>query len=141
MEISAVRNRVRETLERARRVAAERRTRVDQASREYARFLEEIATPLMRQISAALKASGYPFSVITPAGAVRLTSDKTADDYIEVSLDTSGDEPLIVVQSRHARGRRVIESERPLAERPIPEISEADTLDVLLKELEPLVER
>ena len=141
METSAVRNRVRETLERARRRAAERRTSVDEASREYARFLEDIATPLMRQISAALKASGYPFSVITPAGAVRLTSDKTAEDYIELSLDTSGEEPLVLVHSRHARGRRIIESERPLAKRPIHEITEADTLEVLLKELEPFVER
>ena len=61
MEISEVRRRVRETIDRAKRQAAERRARVDEAAREYAVFLEQIAVPLFRQVANALKAHGYSF--------------------------------------------------------------------------------
>ena len=43
MEISDVRRRVHETIERARRQAAERRTRSDEASREFEAFQEMLS--------------------------------------------------------------------------------------------------
>ena len=46
MEISDVRKRVLETIARAKRAAAERRTRVDEAAREYEAFLNQIAVPM-----------------------------------------------------------------------------------------------
>jgi hypothetical protein len=141
MEISEVRKRVHETIERARREAAARRVRVDEASREYAVFLDTVAVPLFRQISNALKAEGYPFTVFTPAGSVRLTSDKSGEDYVELSLDTSGREPIVVGKSSRARGRRVIESEQPVADPPAGKISEEQLIRFLLKEIEPFVER
>ena len=45
MEISDVRKRVLETIDRAKRTAAERRTRTDEAAREYDVFLERLAVP------------------------------------------------------------------------------------------------
>jgi hypothetical protein len=141
MEISDVRRQVTETIERARRAAAERRSRNDEASREYADFLERLATPLLKQVAGVLKAQGYSFSVFTPGGAVRLKSDKTAEDFIEISLDTSGDRPSVVVHSSRTRGRRVMETERPLSEGPVREITEEQVLGVVLHELAPLVER
>jgi hypothetical protein len=141
MEISDVRRRVVETVERARRTAAERRARADEASREYAAFLETVAVPLVRQVANALKVQGFPFGVFTPAGSVRLASEKSADDYIEVSLDTSGDEPVILGHSRRARGRRVIETERPIGGPRISEVSDEQLLAFVLEELGPLVEK
>ena len=47
-----------------------------------------IAVPLFRQVANALKADGYAFTVFTPSGSVRLMSDRVADDYIELTLDT-----------------------------------------------------
>jgi hypothetical protein len=140
MEISDVRRRVTETVERARRVAAERRARTDEASRDYAVFLETIAVPLVRQIANALKVQGFPFGVFTPSGSVRLASERSADDYIEVSLDTSGGEPVILGHSRRARGRRIIENERPIGG-PGIEVTEEQLLAFLLEELGPLVEK
>ena len=142
MEISEVKKRVLDTIERAKRTAAERRTRVDEAAREYEVFLERIAVPVFRQIANVLRAEGYLFNVFTPSGSVRLMSDRSAEDYIEVRLDTSGDDPRVLGHASRSRGRRVTESEWPLAERnAIRDLTEDDVLRFAMKELEPFVER
>lgn len=142
MEISEVKRRVSETIERARRAAADRRARSDEAAHEYSSFLDEIAVPLIRQIANVLKAAGYHYGVFTPSGSVRLMSETTSDDYIELTLDTSGDHPAVMGHSRRARGRRVIETERPLGRGgAIRNLTEEDVLAYLLKELEPFVEK
>jgi len=51
MEISLVRKRLSDTIERAKRQAAERRARGDQASRDFDLFLQKIAVPLFRQLA------------------------------------------------------------------------------------------
>jgi len=141
VETSIVRQRLIHTIDRAKRAAAARRERGDEASRAYAEFLSDRAIPLLRQVAGALKASGYNFSIVTPAGSVRLASDRSGEDFIELSLDTSGDRPLVMAHVSRARGRRVIESEAPVSELAVDEISEDDLLTFLLKELEPFVER
>ena len=45
--------------------------------------------PLFRQIANVLKADGYLFTVFTPAAASALMSDRSADDFIELALDTT----------------------------------------------------
>ncbi len=141
MEIAAVRQRVLRTIDRAKRGAAERRVRMDDAAREYSTFLEDIAVPLFRQIASALKAENYVFNVFTPGGSVRLMSDKNSEDYIELVLDTNGDQPLVIGHSSRGRGHRVVESERPIGEGRVIDLTEEDVLRFVMKELEPLVER
>lgn len=142
MEIADVRKRVNATIERARRGAAERRARVDAAGHDYAKFLEQVATPVFRQVANVLRAENYFFTVFTPGGAVRLMSDRSGEDYVELSLDTSEGEPQVLGHTSRARGRRVVESEQPIAEgRPIAELTEEDVLAFLLGQLEPFVER
>jgi hypothetical protein len=141
MEISDVKRRVTEAVEKAKRSAGERRVRSDEAAREYAAFLESLAVPLVRQVVNVLKAQGYLFGVFTPSGSVRLASEKSADDYIEISLDTSGDQPVVLGHSRRARGGHIVESERPIGGPAIREVSEEQVLAFLLDELGPLVER
>lgn len=141
METSVLRKRLTDTIDAAKRTAAARRTRADDASRAYAQFLDLVAVPLFRQVANILKASGYAFSVFTPSGSVRLMSDRNAEDYIELSLETSGEEPMVVGLSRRARGRRVIENERAIAELSVAHLTEDHVLEYLLKELEPFVER
>src|SRR6058998_1811678 len=96
MEISVVRQRTLETIDRARRAASERRSRVDQAGREYDAFLQHVAVPLFKQVANVLRAEGHPFSVFTPSGSVRLTSDRSAEDYVELILDTTGETPHVM---------------------------------------------
>ncbi len=142
MEISDVRRRVLDTIGRARRAAAERRASADQAEREWEVFLERVAIPTCRQILNVLRAHGHPFTLFTPSGSVRLTSDRSAQDYVEFVLDTSGAAPSVLVRSRRRRGSRVIESERPVGEdRAVAGLTEEDVLANVLKELEPFVER
>lgn len=141
MEISQVKHRLSETIERAKRTAAERRARNDEAARAYQPFLEQVAIPLVRQLANVLKAAGYQFSVFTPGGSVRLMSERNAEDFIEISLDTTGDRPEVVGHTSRARGRRVIESERPVSDLPIDAITSEVLLAFVLKELEPFVER
>jgi hypothetical protein len=141
METSVLRRRLTETIEAARRTAADRRARADEAARAYSQFLDTIAVPLFRQVANILKASGYSFTVFTPSGAVRLMSDKSSEDYIELTLDSFGDEPMVMGKSSRSRGRRVVESERAIAEQTVAHLTEEHVLQYLLKELEPFVER
>jgi hypothetical protein len=139
MEISAVKRSVTDTIERARRRAGERRARADEAGRAYDRFLDAIAVPLFRQVANVLRADGYLFTVFTPAGSVRLMSDRHAEDFIELLLDTTGERPIVVGHVSRSRGRRVDETDRDLGDP--AGITEEDLLAFLLKELEPFVER
>jgi hypothetical protein len=140
METSTVRNRLNLVIDAAKRSSAARRARNDEAARSYERVLE-FAVPLFKQTAQALKVSGYLFSVFTPGGSVKLMSDKSPEDYIELSLDTSGEDPAVMGHVSRARGRRVIESEHPIANKVVAELTEEDVFEFLLKEIEPFVER
>ncbi|SRR5713226_8063209 len=141
MEISDIRKRVLQAIDRAKRHAADRRARTDQAAREYDIFLERVAVPVFRQIASVLRAEGHLFNVFTPGGSVRLMSDRGTEDYIELMLDTSASEPTVVGHTSRSRGSRVIEAERPLSSGAIHDLTEEDVLGFLLNELEPFVER
>jgi hypothetical protein len=140
METSTVRNRLNLVIDAAKRSSAARRARNDEGARSYERVIE-FAVPLFRQIAQALKVSGYLFSVFTPGGSVKLMSDKSPEDYIELSLDTSGEHPTVMGHVSRTRGRRVIESEHPIANKAVAELTEEDVFEFLLKEIEPFVER
>ena len=139
MEISDIKRRVVETIERARRLAGQRRTRADEAAREYDAFLNRIAIPVFKQVANVLRAEGYLFTVFTPGGGVRLMSDRAAEDYVELELDTTGDEPVVSGHASRSRGRRRVESEAPIG--PPATLTEEDVLSFVLRSLEPLVER
>jgi hypothetical protein len=139
MEISEIRKRLSQTIERAKRQAAERRARGDEAARAFETVLSTTAVPLFRQIANILRSDGYLFNVFTPSGSVRLMSDRTAEDFIELSLETAGEQPQVIGHVSRSRGRRVIESERAIGGP--GELTEEMVLEFLLKELEPFVER
>ena len=141
MEVSAVRQQILLTIERAKRSAADRRAANDDAGREYGVFLDQLAVPLFRQTSSVLRAEGYLFNLFTPSGGVRLMSDKSADDFIELVLDTTGAVPQVMGRTSRAWGNRTNVSEQPLnPSGPIREVTEADVLAFLLKALEQFVE-
>jgi hypothetical protein len=139
MEISSVRQQLLVTVERAKRRAAERRARADEAGVAFGRFLEGMAVPLFRQIANVLRADSYLFNVFTPSGSVRLMSDRRAEDYIELLLETSGDAPHVVLHSSRSHGRGVVEIERSIGDPAL--VTEADLLAAVLGQLEPFVER
>jgi hypothetical protein len=139
MEIADVRKKVVETIERAKRHAADHRARADEATVAYEAFLGLTAVPMCRQIVNVLRAHGYAFNVFTPGGSVRLAPERGTDDYIELTLDTTGEEPLVIGHTRRSRGRRVVDAERPVGDPAV--LTEEDVLAFVLKELEPFVDR
>ena len=142
MEVSEVRNRLLRTIEQARRAAAERRQRVSDAESAYEVFLSRIASPLVRQAASALKAEGVPFTVSTPAGSIRLASDRNAQDFIELTLDLDRDPPTVVGRISRERGRRLVSREQPVRDGvSVADLTESDLLDFLATELAPFVER
>jgi hypothetical protein len=90
-------------------------------------------------VANVLRAEGFAFTVFTPGGSVRLMSDRSTEDYIELALDTTDDEPVVSGRTGRSRGRRVVESERPIG--PPATLTENDVLGFVLTALEPLVER
>ena len=86
-----------------------------------------------------MKVQGFASACSRPW--VRLALDKSADDYIEIALDTSGEQPVILGHSRRTRGRSVVESERPIGGPSISEVTEEQLLAFVLEQLGPLVER
>lgn len=142
MEVSDVRKRLLQAIDRARRAAADRRVRADAAAKSYEEFLETVATPVFRMVAGALKAEGHMFVVHTPAGGLRLASERSAEDYIELALDTSVDPPAVIARVSRGRGHRVISTEREIREKTAVErLTEEDVLEFLLGEIVPFVVR
>ena len=142
IETSELRKRVRAAIDRSRRSAAARRTRLDEAAAAYTALLDTIATPLVQMLANALRAEGYTFSVFTPHDGLRMSLARSGDDFIEFALDTSQDEPFAVLRVSRSRGRRLVQHERPIKGRtPVEQLTEEDVLQALLEEIAPFVER
>ena len=142
MEVSDIRRRVRAAIEGARRTAQERRGRADQAARDYQQFLQDRAVPVFQTVASALVAEGYRFKVFTPADAVRLASESSGEDFIELSLDATVDPPVVLGRTSRGRGRRLVTTERALNDgSSIAALSEDDVLSYVIAELSPLLER
>jgi hypothetical protein len=142
MDAGEVQKRLRAALAAARRDAAARRVRSDDAARHYDAFLETHAVPVFRHVAAALTGEGHPFKVMTPSGAVRISPERSPDEFIELVLDASYDPPQVVVHVVRGRGRRTFETETPLRDRtPIQDLTGEQVLEALLREVVPFVQR
>lgn len=137
-DVGEVRKRIRAEIEKAKRDQAERRSRVAEATRAYEAFLETAAIPVFRMFANVLKAEGLHFEVMTPAGGVRLQSERNRADAIEMELDTTADPPQPLVTVTRARGSRVVQSDRSIkGSNPLVQLSEHDVIEMLIEELRP----
>jgi hypothetical protein len=142
METSAVRRRVQQAMSTAKTREQDRKQRSADATREYAVFLETIATPLVQQIANVLKAEGYAFTVSTPGDTLQLANDRGRDDFIELALDTTFDHPQVVGRISRSRGSRRLNEERPIKPDASPStITEEDVLEFVTQALEPWLAR
>jgi hypothetical protein len=141
LEVSQVRNRVRQAIETARERARVRRQRIAEAEAAFGEFLN-LATPVLRQLAAVLKAEGQSFTVSTPGGSIRLALDRGRDDFIDLTLDTTGERPEVLARISYTRGSRTIDEERPVKPGARPsEISEDDVLEFMVQAMAPWLER
>jgi hypothetical protein len=142
LEISEVRKRLQAAMAAAKQRAQSHRQRVADAEKTYAAFLENVATPVTRQLATALKAEGHAFTVSTPGDGLRFASDRGRDDFVEFSLDTRSNPPQVMTRISQRRGSRTIDEEKPLKPGATPDaLTEEDVLDFLLHALEPWLER
>src|SRR5512133_705954 len=112
MEISDVRRRLRGAIDDAKRHAAERRARVDEASRLWEIARAEVAVPAFHAMASALTGEGHRFKVLTPGESVQLVSERSSEEFIELALDTARDMPALMLRSTRGRGRRLVSRER-----------------------------
>jgi hypothetical protein len=142
METSDVRKRVKEALDRVKRLHGERRAARTQANAAFEVFLQRSAIPVFQQVAGALKAEGYPFSVNTPAGSVRIVAEKSANDYVDLTLDSTTAVPQVVLETQRVRGGDVRREERPVKPGTLVEhLTEQDVLDAVVEALETLIDR
>jgi hypothetical protein len=137
-DVGQLRKRVRHLMDHARREQAERRARAAEATRDYETFLASAAVPAFRAVAQVLRAEGVPVDVMTPAGGVRLVSERHRDDGIAVELDPAADPPQPLVIVTRTRGSRSLRAERPVkAGTPPARLTEDDVIEMLLEELRP----
>jgi hypothetical protein len=142
METADVRKRVKDVLERVKRQHAERRARNTQANAAFEVFLQRSAVPVFQQVAGALKAEGYLYVVNTPASSVRLASDTSGSDFIDLRLDSAGGRAQVVLRVERARGRDHVSEERPIkAGTLVEQLTEQDVLDAVIESLETLLDR
>ena len=142
METSEIRKRIKDSLDRARARSAERRTANTMAEAAFEVFLQRTAVPVFQQAASALKAEGYPFAVNTPAGSVRLVSERSSSDFVGIRLDTSGQRPQAMLSIERAKGRERLSEEQPLKPGVLVEnLTEQDVLDAIAAAIELLIDR
>jgi phosphoribosylaminoimidazole (AIR) synthetase len=142
METSEVRKRVVHAIAAIKGRGQERRQRSDEAAREYAAFLQNVATPVVQQVASALKAEGYAFTVFTPGDGLRLVYDRGRHDFIDFVLDTSGEQPQVIGRVIQSRGSQRIEEERPVKLGVSPAaLTDEDVLDFVIQAMEPWLGR
>jgi hypothetical protein len=141
MDIPEVRRRVRAAIDQARSDAQARRERSDAAARAFDEFLAGRAIPAFNTLASALVAEGHRFKVFTPAGSVRLSSERSPDDFVELTLDTSEDPPVVLGRTSTSRGRRSVTRERPMRAATIGDLTDEDVVTFVLTELLHLLER
>jgi hypothetical protein len=142
IEPADVRRRLVQRIEVVRREAATRRAATSEAERDYEQFLEGRAIPIFRAVAAALRPEGALFQVFTPAGSVRLASERSRDDFIELGLETSRVPAEVVGRTSVTRGSRLLTDEQPVREgRRVAELTDEDVLEYVLRVVGPFVER
>jgi hypothetical protein len=139
MDVALVRKRIQKAIEQARREAADRRVRAQEAERDYTEFLETRAIPAFRAVAIVLKSEGLSWEVMTPTSEVRLVPGRRRDEYIAITFDATADPPQAMVSVTRGRGGRVLQSERPVkpGTPAVKAISEDDVVEMLIEELRP----
>ena len=143
MEVAELRRQIVREIERARGEVAQRRKNADSAQEAYAKFIVEVAGPVVLQAVNILRSEGVQLQAETPAGIARIGSDKSADDFVEFVLDTSVRPPRVLGRSSVAISRHnVVVDEQPIAPgTAIAEIQERDLLAFLVPAIGRLVPR
>jgi len=143
MDVSELRKRILHSLDEARKEAAASRVRTDEAAQAFEVFLADLAVPLVRQTAQVLSATatGEAFSVNTPAGSVRMVSDKSPQTFLELELDSTGSRTAVVGRMSYVPGRRgtVVEEQHIAGGKSVEQLTEQDVSEFLIAAVPKLV--
>ena len=133
MEVAELRQQILREIARAQTTVMERRQSGDAAHDAYAKFIDEVAGPLVLQAVQILRAERLPYQAQTPADSARIASEKSADDFVEFVLDTSIRPPRVLGRSSVTVSRRnVVVEEVPIApEKAIEDLQDRGLLPFL----------
>ena len=143
MDVSDLRKRIIRALDDARKDASIRRVTVDEAARAYESFLTNIAAPVMRQ---AVLVSERRKDIRSPSRRRRkaFESLRTARRRPSSSLASTDPaaRPAVIGRVSLARGRQaLVIEERPIADKPVADVTEEDLSAFLVAEIPRLVVR
>ncbi len=143
LDAGEVRKRLRQTVEAAKRDAVARRAALASEQKAFDAFLENHAVPVLRHVASALKAEGHMFQVLTPAGTVRLQSDREPNDFLEIVLEAAKGTPTVLGRSSHARGSQLQTAEHRLGDASalVSDLTDEDVFEWVLRVILPFVER
>ena len=143
LDAGEVRKRLRQTVEAAKRDAVARRAALASEQKAFDAFLENHAVPVLRHVASALKAEGHMFQVLTPAGTVRLQSDREPNDFLEIVLEAAKGTPTVLGHSSHARGSQLQTAEHRLGDASalVSDLTDEDVFEWVLRVILPFVER
>jgi hypothetical protein len=142
LEAGEVRKRLRQTIESAKRDAAARRAALGDVQKAYDAFLEDTAVPVFRQVASALKVEGHVFQILTPAGTVRLQSDRERDDFLEIVLDGGRKPPTAIGRISRVQGSQLETADQPIRDgAKVSDLTDEDVLNWVLRVILPFVER
>jgi hypothetical protein len=116
LDLAEVRRQLRLAIERAKRDAAAQRHEADEAGRAFGSLLEHVAVPLFRQFTSALRAEGLLFRFVTPSGSVRVEAERSADNYLELTLDTARRPVALVLRRGYTRGHHIYNDDFVISE-------------------------
>ena len=140
IEFTEVHKRLHQRIDSAKYAAESYRIRADASKYQYERFLDDVANPIFIMLGQALRAEGYPFQVFSPAGGLRLVSEKSGEDFVELFLHTGDELSVVIGRVSRTWGRRVVTNEQPIREgATVDQLTNEDVLDFMLKQIEPFV--
>lgn len=142
IEIGEVRRQLRHTIEAVKREAAAHRAEGAAGGAAFQVLLEDVAVPLFRQFTGALRAEGYLFRLQTPAHAVRIEAERSGDNFLELAIDTERRPVAVVLRRGYTRGQHIFTDEQVIAEgTDFTAVSPGRLLEALLELVPPFVGR
>lgn len=141
-EVGEVRKQLRHAIDTHKRAGAARRAESDQATKQFSTWMQLVGEPLCREFTAALRGEGYQFRLQTPQGVARISSERSPDDFLELTFDSRRTPVALVLSRSYTRGSKTFTDERVLCEGAcIEAVEPQQLLAALVDDVLPLIER
>ena len=97
---------------------------------------------MFRQFTSALRGEQLSFRVVTPAGSVRIEAERSADNFVELALDSARRPVALVLRRGYTRGHHITTDDRVIAEGgDLAGVTPAQLLTALMDAVTPFIER